>query len=294
MPTQNSAAASNGQATAIAPVGLIGGSRNARMSGDAKAALEYRILEILSRARPQSTRQIYYQALDPNGVAFVAKGDSGYDRIQRRVLAMRREGRIGWQHIVDGSRDTSFHSAAFDSPADFIETYGRFYRVPVWHGQRVEIWCESRGFEGSIESLARRWRINTVAFAGQPSDSLLYSLAERIARNDKRGERTLILYCGDLDPAGLEIEDAPRRKLREQWGVSPDWARVLVTPDQVETYHLPSDAKGAVQAEAFPLADARDLLEAALSTFVDADALARAEAEERHAVARMLEVVSAL
>ena len=278
-------------ATAIAPVGLIADRRMTR--GDL-AALEYRTLEILARARPQSVRQIYYQALDPNGAAFVRKGDPGYNRVQRRVLAMRRDGKIGWQHIVDGTRETSHHSAAFDSPAEFIATYGPYFRVPVWHGQRIEIWCESRGFEGSIQPLADHWRVNTVAFGGQPSDSLLYECAARIERNERRGAPTTIFYCGDLDPSGLVIEEAPRRKLRTQWGVAPDWARILVTPDQVASYNLPSDEKGAVQAEAFPLAEARALLESALAAFLDPAELARAEAEERRMVAAMMEAVRGL
>lgn len=256
------------------------------------AALELRILEILQLARPQSVRQIYYQCLDPTARAYVLKGDAGYNRVQRRVLAMRRERRIGWRHIVDGTRETSHHSAAFNSPADFLEAYRSYYRVPVWHRQRVEIWCESRGFEGSIQELADRWRINTVAFGGQPSDSLLYECAERIAANERDGEPTTILYCGDLDLHGLEIEEAPRRKLRHQWGVDPDWMRVLVTPDQVAAYSLPSDEKGAVQAEAFPLAEARALLEAALSECVDPADLQDAEWREEETFERMLEAVS--
>ena len=92
--------------TAIAPAGLIAGRR---MTKTDKRALEYRILQILAEHRPQSTRQIFYQALDSDGIASVDKSAAGYRRVQRAVLEMRRKDMIGWRHIVDGTRDTTYH-----------------------------------------------------------------------------------------------------------------------------------------------------------------------------------------
>ena len=271
--------------TAIAPAGLIAGRR---MTKADKGALEYRIRQILAEHWPQSTRQIFYQALDRDGIASVDKSAAGYGRVQRAVLEMRRKGMIGWRYIVDGTRDTTYHGTAFDGLADFAETYRRrFALAELWSDkhQHVEIWTESRGFEASISALAERYRVHTVAFGGQPSDSLLFECADRLNDRDKQ---TLVLYCGDLDAAGLVIEERPREKLADQWGCEPDWVRVLVRPEQVTAYNLPTDEDGkAVQAEAFPLRQATALLESALQEFVTPDDLVTVEQREANLYRRL-------
>ena len=79
-----------------------------------------------------------------------------------------------------------------------------------------------------MQPLAQLFRINTVAFGGQPSDTLLFNLAERLNRHFRAGQPTLVLYAGDLDAAGMTIEERPREKLAEQWDCAPDWVRILV------------------------------------------------------------------
>ena len=170
------------------------------MTHDGKAALRWRVAEVLKQHRPQSVRQIFYQCLSKGGIASVEKSLSGYGRVQRAVLDMRREGLIDWQHIVDGTRQTTHHGAAYNNVAHFVATYRRHYKRNLWTaGTRIEIWCESRGFEASIAALANHYRVNTVAFGGQPSDTLLFDCAERLNRSADKGQQTLVLYCGDLD-----------------------------------------------------------------------------------------------
>ena len=273
--------------TAIAPAGLIA---DRRMTKADKLALECRILQILAEHRPQSTRQIFYQALDPHRIASVDKSKAGYRRVQRAVLEMRRRGTIGWRHIVDGTRDTTYHGTAIEGLEEFAEIYRNHFALDeLWSDKHrnVEIWTESRGFEASISALAERYGVHTVAFGGQPSDSLLFECADRLNARDKH---TLVLYCGDLDAAGLVIEERPRAKLADQWGCEPDWVRVLVTPEQVTAYNLPTDEDGkAVQAEAFPLKQATALLESALQEFVTPDDLAAVQQREADLYERLIE-----
>ena len=86
------------------------------------------------------------------------------------------------------------------------------------------------------------------------------------------------------------IEERPRAKLAAQWRCKPDWVRVLVTPEQVTAYNLPTDEDGkAVQAEAFPLRQATALLESALQEFVTPDDLAAVEEREADLYQRLME-----
>ena len=159
------------------------------------------------------------------------------------------------------------------------------FRYEFWGpiiGKHIEIWCESRGFAGSIERTAGKWRCSLVPFGGQPSDSLLFQCAMRMQRRDRP---TWVLYCGDLDPHGMLIEDVPRRKLREQWGCDPEWTRLLVTTDQIASYKLPTDETGEiVQAEAFPVQDVIRLIDDAFSSIASQEALDKLRHREKGAM----------
>ena len=278
MPTQGSAGSNGTQATtAIAPVGLIGAAKGARMTRNQKAALEYRILEVLREHHPQSVRQVFYRCLESSTaiVAWVRKSLSGYQRVQHAVRDMRRDRRIPWDWIVDETRVTRNYDYGYESYRDFVDSVEERFALEFWAptiGSHVEIWTESRGVEASIaRPVAQEWRAATVAFGGQPSDGLLYECAKRILSRD---HPTLILYAGDLDAHGMHIEEKPRQKLKEIWGCDPDWLRVLVNPDQVTAYNLPSDENdAAIQAEAFPIDEARGLVEQAILTLATREQL---------------------
>ena len=221
-----------------APVGLLAG----RMTRAGRDALFWRIGEILRSHRPQTVRQIFYQCLDPAQIAHVAKSGAGYGRVQRAVLDMRRRGLVAWPHIVDGTRQTVYHSNGYEGLGDFLEAYRDAVKFHLWERQaeRVEVWCESRGFAASVDgrgrSLARRrdgLRRPAVRYAlvrlrpadqparpGRPADNWFYIAA--------------IWIC-----TGAMIEEVPRRKLKAQFAADPSWMRVLVTEEQVVQYALP-------------------------------------------------------
>ena len=253
---------------ALAPVGLVDGRGTTR---EQISALRLRIMQIIRAQNPQSVRQIFYQMLDASAFAYVKKG-GGERKVQRLVLQMRREGLIPWSWIVDPTRDTRRWDLAYHDVSDWVCSLRNTFVTDYWTnavGYHVEIWCESRGMAGSIASAAKKWRSVLVGFGGQPSDTLLYECAERINRRDYP---TLVVYLGDLDPHGMMIEEAPRRKLQEQWNCDPDWTRLLVTPDQIATYHLPTDESGKlVQAEAFPVGDVFKLIDESFGSIGDLD-----------------------
>ena len=252
------------------------------------AALENRVLEVLDEHSPASVRQVFYRCLERNGGVHVAKDVSGYKRVQRVILRLRRDGRIPWSAIVDGTRAARSWDVAYDDLTEFVEAVSRHFQLEFWAGhigKHVEIWSESRGFAASIEPAAMRWRCTSVAFGGQPSDTLLYECAERILARDCP---TWVIYCGDLDPHGKIIEDTPRRKLGDQWNCRPEWTRLLVTPDQIESYNLPTDESGQiVQAEAFPPRAVHELLDTAFSTIANQQDIEALKREEAAATARL-------
>jgi hypothetical protein len=61
------------------------------------------LIDYATRHGPVTVRQLYYRA-EVEGVPGIDKTESGYDKIQRQVLLLRRAGRLAYRHIVDLTR----------------------------------------------------------------------------------------------------------------------------------------------------------------------------------------------
>jgi len=62
----------------------------------------------------------------------------------------------------------------------------------------------------------------------------------------ERHEKTVILYCGDLDPSGVDIEKHANEALKV-FGLDDrvEFKRLAITPEQVEQYGLPPRPRDA-------------------------------------------------
>jgi hypothetical protein len=71
-----------------------------------------------------STRQIYYQCVSR---AALPNSTSSYNKVQRLVVDLRREGEIEYDRIVDRTR--AMHKrAGWDSPLEVMSAVGKQYR----------------------------------------------------------------------------------------------------------------------------------------------------------------------
>jgi hypothetical protein len=64
-------------------------------------ALHEALVRIVAEITPCSVRQVFYQASVKN---IAEKTEAGYDRVQRALVALRREGRIPYRSITDNTR----------------------------------------------------------------------------------------------------------------------------------------------------------------------------------------------
>jgi hypothetical protein len=268
-----------------------------------KAEMEERRDGLVALTRghgPCSVRHIFYRAV-VDEMPGITKNLSGYLKVQRELLRLRREGRLPYHLIVDSTR-TVFEVDTFDSPGEFLEDVAGLYRRDLWSrtGYRVEVWCESDSIASTLLRVAHAWRVPVFPIRGQSSETYAYNAVQ--AWNPAR--LPVVLYIGDHDPAGLEIEQSLREKLigfAAEVGIeSVNWTRVGVTWDQVDDLGLPGGTPKkqygfplAVEAEALPPRMLVDLVDEAISMYVDRDQLDRLRAvedEERDGLYAMVDV----
>lgn len=279
-----------------------------------KAEMAERADELVRLAEengPCSVRHLFYAATVAK-VPGITKDDSGYGKVQRLALELRRAKRIPYRQITDGTRWMR-KPTSYGSVADALAATATLYRRDLWVSSsfRVEVWCESDSIAGSIYEVTARWDVPLMVMRGQSSETFVHNAAEAWV---EQFSQPVVLYVGDHDPAGLDIEEAARTKLARFYGdgfeaaggqrknARIDWHRVGVTWEQVERLDLPGTAPKvknrrkpypfamSVEAEALPAALLRELLDEAITNYVDHDkleVLMEAEESERTILHRM-------
>lgn len=304
---------------------ILTSPKKGRGLGRTTVALREAILEVLRQDKgPWTVRQIYYRV---EVLGACDKTDAGYGRVQRQVLAMRREGLIPYEMISDNTRWMR-KPRTFDSLTDWVDYSTDALRIDLWRDveRRVEVWCEKDALAGVLFDVTSKWHVPLMVTRGYSSETFAYAAAEEIVDKCKL---TTIYYIGDFDPSGKHAAHDLETRLRgfivdlcvqrkyatsryppEWWSTHLlDFVPLAVTPEQIEEMNLPTrptkrtDARlewfvsqyGDVEScevDAIPPAALRAIVETAISGHVDADALARIEAEQataRDLVARTLE-----
>ena len=131
---------------------------------------------------------------------------------------------------------------------------------------------------------------------GFTSLSIAYEAAEIINHYAADGRPVMIFYVGDYDPAGVLIDVALERELREHLspGIDLHFERIAITPDQIDAFDLSTKprkdtdrralhVRATVEAEAMPAGILRNLLRTRIEALLPERALAVAQVEEESA-----------
>jgi len=254
--------------------------------------LESQIFEVLRADHPQSVRHVFYRMTDPRLPEPVAKSEKGYAHVQNRITQMRRADALPYDWITDATR-AGWHVATFDGSEDFIRRVAGLYRADLWASadRYVEVWAESRSIAGVIRADCRELAVSLYPCGGFSSITLAYEAAKEINAQMKPVE---IIYIGDHDPAGVLIDRALEREIREHLGpwVEMNFHRLAITPEQIEKHDLPTKPrkksdrraphiKATIEAEALAAGVLRALLREAVEQFLPPRALEVARVAEQ-------------
>jgi hypothetical protein len=270
------------------------------------AEMEERAEFLIDYARehgPVTVRGLYYQA-EVHRVPGIDKSDSAYDKVQRQVLKLRREGRISYRAIADATRWMR-KPRAHDSVTDALEDTARLYRKRLWNDTStyVEIWCEKDALAGVIYPVTSEYDVPLMVSRGFCSETFAY---EAIAQRGSDTRPYYVYYLGDFDRAGVDAARSLREKLI-RFGDEAGIIRVVfntlaVTESTVYALNLPTrphkrvseaDKKWpydfACELDAVPPGIMRAAVRAAIEEHIDPEQLAilrTAEASEREILTR--------
>ncbi len=116
-----------------------------------KAQMEDRAKFLINYAMehgPVTVRQLFYAATVYD---LIEKSESGYNKVQAQVLALRRDGRLPYHCIADATRYMR-KPRTFDGWEDALQDTARLYRKALWADTdlQVEIWIEKSALAGVL------------------------------------------------------------------------------------------------------------------------------------------------
>jgi hypothetical protein len=270
-----------GQRNGASTISFRPGRRRGLTAATLDAERYVPLVDIVHQHGPASVRHFYYQAVVAQ-LLDITKDHSGYRKVQRAILKLRREQRIPYELVTDTTRWMR-KPKTYSSVGGALAETAAAYRRDLWEHSRyrVEVWCESDSIASTIYPITELWRVPLMPCRGQSSETFAWAAAE--AWRDDRTRVPVVLYIGDHDPAGLEIEASLNEKLSRfvlNTRITFEWRRLGVTWDQVEAFDLPGTTPKkpyghplAVEAEALAPQVLRDLVDDTIRSYADQRAL---------------------
>jgi hypothetical protein len=231
-------------------------------------------------------RQLFYQLVAKQ---LIPNSTSAYKLLSDRTSEARRTGTF--PDLLDLGRKIHCPSS-WSSPTEFLTNARRWYRRDRTDGQDVSIYLgvEKLGITEQLTSWFDDRGIPILALAGFTSTTYVKDVQRDVSR---RGRPAILLYAGDFDPSGEDID----RDFVSRTDCWEDVVRVALTADQVREHELPvnpgkpGDSRAAgfierhgslmqVELDALEPEVLHQLYEDAVSEYWDQDAYEEVRARE--------------
>ena len=189
-------------------------------------------------------RQLFYRLVAKR---IIDNTMSNYKGLSRIIVKARERGEISDSSIEDRTRQTFNRDSGYDSPESFVEgcldwakDLWRGFHMPLWKGQpkRVEVWVEKDALARICSEAAEEFNVVTCPSKGYSSYTYVKGGARRMRWYPESPE-IVVLYFGDYDPSGLDIERDLAERLYRYGAPNLTVKRVALTLDQIEKYGLP-------------------------------------------------------
>lgn len=248
-------------------------------------------------------RQLYYQMvasdLIPNNI-------KSYKRLASIVNDARWAGEIDWDAIEDRARET-VRVSTWTDPASIVKSAIYSYRENLWENQPVhmEIMCEKDAVSNIIEPVCNDLCVSFTANRGYPSASLLYEVMQRFQKADDAGKSIAVIYLGDHDPSGLDMDRdiLDRLTVFAEDVFEIDFTRIALTMPQIERWSPPenpakqTDSRfdaylkkhggSSWELDAIRPNDLSDLVRSEIESYIDFDAWDEAKERQDQNLAKL-------
>jgi hypothetical protein len=173
-------------------------------------------------------RQLFYRLV---AAQLLPNSTSAYKGVSAKTAEARRQGEF--PDLIDRGR-LIHRRAHWASAAAALASLAAQYREDRTEGQDVSVYIgvEKAGLVMQLESWFSDLGIHILALGGYSSQTYV---DEVVADVEDQGRPAVLLYAGDFDPSGEDID----RDFVERTGCFDKVVRVALGADQVTDYDLP-------------------------------------------------------
>ena len=190
-------------------------------------------------------RQLYYRLvarlLIPNTI-------NSYKRLSRIMVKAREQEDVPVNCLEDRSRrilgrgDTGYESAEdyLKQKLSGLQDSWKGFTMPMWEEQPVYVLIslEKDALSRLVSRVANQYSVRTFPTRGYPSFSYVQIMANYM-QTRLAGKPTVLLYFGDFDPSGVDIERDLEDRLGRYGAKDFKVKRIALTADQIRQYNLP-------------------------------------------------------
>jgi hypothetical protein len=202
---------------------------------------------LLSDENPITVRRLHYLLVsDERARALGYKNTQKmYMNLGRITARARKAKQISPACFVDETR-TTIKQAGWHSLSDFAEAYSDGFDLDMWQNQprMVEVIVEKDGLLSVLGPICAQQGVYLRSSHGQTSITQAYEVAKRFSLSP--GKIHTVLYGGDHDPSGYNIEDQAKAKIQDYakfWfhvDLEIDWRRWALLEDDFEKHGIVS------------------------------------------------------
>lgn len=184
-------------------------------------------------------RQLFYRLV---AAEILPNTRVAYATLSKVTAAARREGRF--PSLIDRTR-TIHRYQTFASPAQARRWLKQIYRRDRTEGQRYSIYLgvEKAGIVEQLQAWFGDLGVPILALGGYSSQSYV---DEIVADVEEQGRPAILIYAGDFDPSGEDIQ----RDFSERTDVFDRVIRIALTPEQIAEHDLPEQMGKATDTRA--------------------------------------------
>lgn len=210
-------------------------------------------------------RTLFYRLVSMN---VIPNNINSYKGLSRQLVKYRKSGTFAWDCIEDRARqtygdledyytrpnaDTRYQERLQEkldnlSIEELLREYVDYLKTNVevkfWSKQKevCEIWIEKEALTTTLQNFTRGLGVKIRPNRGYSSWTFLKDAVDDLRNVLTQHDRVHILYLGDLDPSGVDI-DRYIKEVMEFFGLdhnSITFERICVTVEQVDKYGLPA------------------------------------------------------
>lgn len=185
-----------------------------------------------------SLRQIHYALVSRN---WMPNTEKDYNRLKRINSDGRMAGMIDWAMVVDRLRLPYQIHTVPDQETALREMVDGF-TIDKWLDQpyHIEIMAEKDTETGVLWPVCQELGVSFNANRGYSSQSAMYRAGKRMREAFDRDQKPVILYIGDHDPSGMDMDRDIEERLALFAGLNtvPTY-RLALTTEQVEALNPP-------------------------------------------------------